>query len=201
MTIADLAARKGALRRRAYERRNAQANKDAASAAALERFLELPAYRQAATVMWYLDIRSELRTRAALPAVLETSRTVVVPYCTVDTNGDNHLGLWRLESLDEMISGKWDILEPPRDRWAETGKTVAPEELDLIMVPGVAFSRNGARLGNGQGYYDRLLARVRQDTTLAAICYESQLFEGIPEGSYDVRMHCVVTETAVYPNC
>lgn len=186
------------LRRKAYDARNAQPDKDEVSRRAIAALIELPEYQQARTVMWYLDCRSELRTKAALPEALASGKRIVVPYCTTDENGENKLGLWWLESMDEMVVGKWKILEPPRERWGEDGKEVAPQELDFVMVPGVGFDREGGRLGNGQGYYDRLLESVRPDCPLVAPCYESQLMDRIVMGSHDVYMDKVVTEDGIY---
>jgi 5-formyltetrahydrofolate cyclo-ligase len=161
--------------------------------------LQLPEYQGACTVLWYLDCRSELRTKQALPAALVSGKRIVVPYCTVDDDGANKLGLWLLQSMEELVVGKWKILEPPRERWGEAGKEIPPDELDAVIVPGVAFSRGGARMGNGQGYYDRLLQRVRPECWLIGLCYESQLFEDLPVAPHDVFMDRIVTERAVYP--
>ncbi len=190
--------RKAAMRRQAYDARNAQPDKDEVSKKAIERFVALPEYQNAGTAMWYIDCRSELRTKFALPDALKSGKRIVVPYCTEDENGENKLGLWLLESMDEMVVGKWDILEPPRDRWGDADKEVPPEELDIVMVPGVGFDRAGGRMGNGQGYYDRLLERVRMDCALVAPCYECQLFDEIIVGPHDVYMDKVVTEANVY---
>jgi 5-formyltetrahydrofolate cyclo-ligase len=189
---------KAAMRRAAYDARNAQADKDRVSELAIARFLDLPEYQRAATAMWYIDCRSELRTRQALPAALGSGKRIVVPYCTVDEHGANKLGLWLLESMDELIVGKWKILEPARERWGEPGKEVPVAELDIVMVPGVGFSRDGGRMGNGQGYYDRLLTNVRADCPLVGLCYESQLFDDLVVSPHDVFMDRVVTENAVY---
>jgi 5-formyltetrahydrofolate cyclo-ligase len=189
---------KGAMRRRAYDARNAQSDKDQVSARALESLVRLPQYQSARTVLWYLDCRSELRTRHALPEALASDQRIVVPYCTVDDFGANRLGLWLLESFEELVVGKWKILEPPRERWGESGKEVQPEELDVVIVPGVGFSRDGGRMGNGQGYYDRLLARVRPDCVLIGLCYECQLFDELIVSPHDVFMDIVVTENTVY---
>jgi 5-formyltetrahydrofolate cyclo-ligase len=186
------------MRRAAYDARAAQPEKERVSDLAIAALMALPEYQAARTVLWYLDCRSELRTRQALPAALAGSQQIVVPYCTVDEAGANKLGLWRLESMDELIVGKWKILEPPRERWGEPGKEVPPEELDLVIVPGVAFSRVGGRMGNGQGYYDRLLANVRLDCPLVGLCYECQLFDDLVVSPHDVFMDKVVTERAVY---
>jgi len=190
---------KALMRRAAYDARNAQTDKDQISQTAVAKLVQLPEYRAAKTVLWYLDCRSELRTRYALPELLASGKRIVVPYCTVDEAGANKLGLWWLRSMDDLVVGKWKILEPPRDRWGEEGTEVEPEQLDLVVVPGVAFSRQGGRMGNGQGYYDRLLQHVRRDCPLIALCYECQLFDDLVTGPYDVFMDMVVTELAVYP--
>lgn len=193
-----LAERKAALRRRAYDARNAQENKDEVSDVIVGRFVALPEYAAAGTVMWYLDVRSEVRTRHRIADALAAGKRIVVPYCTIDERGANKLGLWHLAGMDELVVGKWKILEPPRERWGEPGKEVAPRELDLVMVPGVGFARDGARMGNGQGYYDRLLKAVRPDAPLIALAYECQMFPELVVGPHDVYMDKVVTEKAVY---
>lgn len=190
---------KGLMRRAAYDARATQPDKETVSAAATAALVQLPEYQQAQTVLWYLDCRSELRTKDVLPDAIASGKRIVVPYCTVDDFGANKLGLWWLQSMDELVVGKWKILEPPRERWGEAGKEIPPEELDLVVVPGVGFSRVGGRMGNGQGYYDRLLGRVRPDCPLIGLCYECQLFDNLIVSSHDVFMDKVVTEKAVYP--
>jgi 5-formyltetrahydrofolate cyclo-ligase len=196
--VDDVVERKARLRRQAYDARNAQDAKDDVSRSIVEQFLTLPEYAAARTVMWYLDVRSEVRTRHQIGAALAGGKTIVVPYCTVDERGANKLGLWRLTDMDELVVGKWKILEPPHERWGEPEKEVDPLALDLVMVPGVGFTREGARMGNGQGYYDRLLDRVRHDAPLVALAYECQMFPDLPVGPHYVYMDKVVTEKAVY---
>ena len=186
------------MRRAAYDARNAQTDKERSSEIAVAALMRLPEYERARTVLWYLDCRSELRTRQALPAALESGKRIVAPYCTVDDAGANKLGLWWLQNMDELVVGKWKILEPPRERWGEPGKEIPPEQLDAVIVPGVAFSRGGGRMGNGQGYYDRLLGRVRPDCPLIGLCYECQLFDDLIVGPHDVFMDKVVTERTAY---
>ncbi|MDQ4146745.1 MAG: 5-formyltetrahydrofolate cyclo-ligase [Pseudomonadota bacterium] len=190
--------RKAKMRRQAYDARNAQENKDELSKIIVEKFVNLPEYAKAKTVMWYIDARSEVRTRHSLGDALNSDKRIIVPYCTVDEQGQNKLGLWHLESMDELVVGKWKILEPPKERWGEPGKEVEPEDLDLIMVPGVGFDRRGGRMGNGQGYYDRLLERARPDSPLIALAFESQMFPEILVGPHDIFMDKVITEKAIY---
>lgn len=185
-------------RRRAYDARQAQTHKDELSRKICRRFVSLAEYQQAETVMWYLHCRSEVRTLPTLAEELQSGKRCVIPYCTQDEAGQNKLGLWLLEDFSELLPGTWGILEPPQSRWLEPAKQVQATELDLIMVPGVAFDNRGGRLGNGAGYYDRLLARVRDDAVLAGVCYESQLCDKVEMAAHDVYMDLIITERAVY---
>ena len=189
---------KQTLRRRAYDARTTVTNKATRSRQAIGRLLQLDSYQRATTILWYVDCRSELRTQWTLPKAIESGKQIVVPYCTVNEAKQPMLGLWRLTDLNELITASWNILAPPPERWQDAGRTVAATELDCVVVPGVAFSRQGVRLGNGQGYYDRLLAQVRRDCARIGLCYEAQLFADLPAEPHDVLMDLVVTEHQVY---
>ena len=185
-------------RRKAYDARNEQMDKDVMSRVICAQFVAHPIYQQAKTVMWYSHCRTEVRTQQALLGELATGKRTVIPYCTIDEQGHNKLGLWWLEDFAELEPGMWGILEPPQHRWGELEKEIPPEQIDCVMVPGVAFDRNGGRLGNGAGYYDRLLKSVRTDTVLIGVCFESQLFKQVVIEAHDVTMDFVMTEKALY---
>lgn len=188
-------------RQQAYQARNAQSDKEKLSRKICEKFIAQSSYQQAETIMWYLHCRSEVKTVSALLTEFNSSKRFVIPYCTKNPEGVNQLGLWLFEGLSELSAGTWGILEPEKSRWGEVGKEVLPKELDLIMVPGVAFDRNGGRLGNGAGYYDRLLQEVRVETILTGVCFESQICEKVFMEKHDVPMNNVITETNNYhPN-
>ncbi len=182
-----------------YKARDNQRNRQQLSQAICQTFVEQSAYQQAQWVMWYVHCRSEVRTLPALAQALSTQqKNFVVPYCTKDKQGERQLGLWWLESVDELMPGTWGILEPPKSRWHEKAKQVDPEQLDLIMVPGVAFDHLGGRLGNGAGYYDRLLSIVKPETVLTGVCFESQMLPEIEMQDHDVFMDYVITENRIY---
>ncbi len=182
----------------AYDARNAQADKDRVSEIAVASLMQLPEYQAAQTVLWYLDCRSELRTRHALPAALASGKRVIVPYCTVDDPGrtSSACGGWRAWMSWSSASGRF--WSRRASGGASRARRSQPEEIDLVVVPGVGFSREGGRMGNGQGYYDRLLERVRPDCPLVGLCYECQLFDDLIVDPHDVFMDKVVTERAVY---
>jgi 5-formyltetrahydrofolate cyclo-ligase len=182
------------IREQAHAARRALENKDELSARIMDRVLALPEYARAATVMFYIDVRAEVRTRQALPAALASGRTIVVPWC----NEHGELELLRLASMDELELGMYRILEPKPDLRNLREKQLAPEQLDLILVPGVAFDRRGGRTGHGKGYYDKLLQHARADAPLIGLAFECQLFPEIPMHEHDIFMDKVVTEAAVY---
>ena len=186
--------RKDALRKQAHANRNAQENKDELSRRIVGAFMSLPEYATAETVMFYIDVRSEVRTRHDLQLALESGKRVIVPWC----NAAGELELFRLKSMDELELGMYRILEPKQDLRGLPEKQVDVSELDLIMVPGVAFDRRGGRMGHGKGYYDKLLQHARLDTPLVALAFECQLFEEIPVAEHDIFMDRVITEDRVY---
>ena len=188
-----LAASKDALRLIAYTARKNQRHKQDISQQVCNTLIELPQYHAAQTVMWYLDTGTELRTRHVLPAVLASEKKIVIPYCV-----NKELRLWLLYSLDELVPGSYGILEPPKDRWREHARHMEIVELDVIVIPGLGFDRRGHRLGHGQGYYDKLLARADPQTLLVGLCYQSQVFNEIPVGPKDVNMHMLITEKHIY---
>ena len=191
-TLTDPQARKAAIREQARKNRIAQKNKDEVSRAICAKFTALPAYVAAKTVMWYVDAGSEVRTRHTLPAALAHGKRVVVPWCVVETNT---LELYLLEDMSELVEGAYKILEPKTELCSLPAKVVRPEELDLVMVPGTAFDPRGGRMGQGKGYYDRLLATARRDAPLVGMAFDCQVFDEIPVAPHDVFMDLVLTET------
>ncbi len=143
--------------------------------------------------MFYVDVRDEVRTRQALPAAITGDKRIVIPFCV-----DGELELFHLESMDELSVGMYKILEPRADLREVAAKRLQPQDLDLIMVPGVAFDKNGGRTGHGKGYYDKLLQHARPDCPLVALAFECQMFPEIPVQSHDIYMDKVVTENDVY---
>ncbi len=187
---------KNGQRRAGYDARNAQTDKDKLSRIICEKFISQEEYQNADTIMWYVHCRSEVQTQHALSQCLRSNKKIVVPYCTVNQQGEPCLGLWLLKDMRELIPATWGILEPD---WKQ-GKTrlFALSDIELIMVPGVAFDSKGGRLGNGVGYYDRLLSQLSPETFLTGICFQSQIMDQIEMEPHDVPMHRVITETEVY---
>jgi 5-formyltetrahydrofolate cyclo-ligase len=192
--VSDFRARKQALREQAHANRNAQLNKDELSKQICAKFMALPEYAAAKTVMFYIDVRSEVRTRHNLPDALASGKKIIVPWC----NEAGELELFHLANMDELSIGMYKILEPKPDLRKLPEKVVGPRDLDIVMVPGVAFDKRGARMGHGKGYYDKLLQHARPECPLIALAFECQFFPEIPTARHDIFMDKIITEAAVY---
>ncbi len=189
----DALRKKQQLRQGVAALRDAQKEADSLSRLIWDKLLELDHFARARTVMTYLDIGGEVRTRDYVPRLWQMGKRLVVPYCTA-----HELRLFLLENMEELAPGTWQILEPKPQWRKRPERCVEAAELDLIIVPGAAFDRKGDRLGLGKGYYDRLLRHVRPDAAKIALAFECQLVDEIPVLPHNVRMDMVITERAVY---
>jgi len=191
--LSALQEQKKQIREQAHANRKDQPDKESISEQICRTFMDLPEYAAAKTVMFYVDVRTEVRTRQSFPEALTHGKRVIVPYCV-----DGELELFHLENMDELSVGMYKILEPKVELRDQPGKRIDVKELDLVMVPGVAFDRNGARMGHGMGYYDKLLEHARPDAPLVALAFECQLFPEIPTQSHDIFMDKLITEKTIY---
>jgi|GEM_PF-1903589 len=101
--------------------------------------------------------------------------------------GDD-LEVCRYDSDEDLREGPFHVLEP-------TGKAIGKEELesiDVILVPGMLFDKEGRRLGRGKGYYDRLLATMKGKAHTIGVCYESQVVDELPVEEHDIRVEKVL---------
>ena len=185
--------RKHSIRSIALARRQAQPDKDRLSDTIMQRVVALPEFHRSTAVLFYVDVRSEVRTKCCLANALGSSRRVVIPYCVGD-----ELELFQLTSMDELDRGRFGILEPRSELRRRPGKQIATAAIELVLVPGVAFDRRGGRLGHGRGYYDRLLRQLRADAFKVGVAFDCQFVDSIPVEEHDIAMDCIVTETGIY---
>lgn len=185
--------KKEIIRTETHARRDVQSDREALSAIIFERVVELSDYSPARVVMCYVSFGSEVVTRQFLSRVWSDGKQLVVPYCAGD-----RLELFELQHFEELQPGALGILEPDRSLRGLADRRIAVEDLDFIVVPGLAFDRHGGRIGYGRGYYDRLLAEARPETAMVAVAFECQMIDEVPMGESDVRVDVIVTEKAVY---
>ncbi len=152
----------------------------------LNNLMAMPEIQKAHSVMIYLSFGSEVETFHILEELLKDGKEVYAP---VTDRKTCRMTAVRVENQADLKRGAYGVAEPGGNA------TIAPEKLDVILVPGLVFDRDGGRIGYGAGYYDRFLKKT---TALkAALCYELQLVEKAATDSWDERMDCVVTEREV----
>ena len=160
----------------------------AATAAARRRVLAYPLVRSAEMVAMYSALARELGT-AELADVM-WGRGQVLAYPRV-SRGKDRLTFHRVESRAELSPGTLGILEPSPD-----APVVPIERIDLFIVPGLAFDREGGRLGWGKGYYDAALAHNSRAPRIG-YGFECQLVDEVPRSEWDAPLTHVVTEVGV----
>jgi len=180
--------KKVSFRKKALKLRDAQENKDQLSREIFKKLYKLEAFINAKTVLIYLDINSEVRTRQELDLLLSLKKTIVVP-CV---NKEN-LELFHLENINELQKGSFGVLEPTKELRVDN-KIIKAQSIDFAIIPGVAFDRSGLRLGYGKGFYDKFLKRLRKDCLRVGIAFKSQVFDFIPSEEHDVSLDMIITQ-------
>jgi len=149
-----------------------------------ERLLALPELAGAGVVLTYAALPSELDPAIAIDTLRE--RGARIAYTRIEAPGV--LAMHEVADGTQLIPGPLSIRQPAVD-----APRVAPDEVDAVIVPGVAFDESGARLGYGGGYFDRLLPTLRDDCLRIGVAFDEQLLEEIPAEEHDAYVDVVVT--------
>lgn len=149
--------------------------------------LACDAYRKAHCIMGYLAFGKELSVDAVLLAALAEGKTVVVPLVTSATEMTPVV----LQNMHDFELDRYGIRSV-----RQPAVQIAPQAIDLVLVPGVAFDREGGRLGMGAGYYDRFLPQAKR-AVLMGVAYDCLLQGELPKDEYDVCMQLLASESGV----
>lgn len=158
----------------------------------INKLTALDVYNNSKTIFVYMSFGNEVKTLEFIKQMLVSNKRVVVSY----TDSKNTvLILSEIKNLEEdLIRNKFGYLEPVFEKI----RKVEPEEIDLIIAPGVVYDKSLNRIGYGKGYYDRILAKKRKDTKVVAIAYEFQVLDQVPTEDHDIKMDLIVTEENIY---
>jgi len=162
---------------------------DAKSRLIRDRLMTIDAFRQAQQserLMSFVSMPLEVDTTP-----LFTDCSMIVPCCEV-----NEIIPIRILSLDELeLSDSLKILEPKLSVRQDMSRHVLPEQIDVVLVPGLAFDRWGNRLGRGRGYYDRFLRRLPDSVLSIGLALDGMIREQIPHDANDCPVKMIVTES------
>ncbi len=156
------------------------------------RLLQLPQYQQAGSILGYMNFGSEFASELWLKQVLTEGKKLALPKVNRATR---QLDLYWVDNLEtQLVAGLWGIREPIAERCQRLNSL---NEVEFALLPGMAFSRNGARLGYGGGFYDKLLAKMSPLPTLVAAAFTLQLVEHIPQEATDIKVEWIITEQEI----
>ena len=165
---------------RAKKRAMTEAEIVAASQQLGERFRASEAYKNAASIYFYLPYNQEVRTEPMIVAALAEGKRIAVPKCY----SDEMKFLW-IESMEGIEPGYCNIPEPVFD------EPVADDTTALVLMPGLAFDPQGHRIGYGGGFYDKFLEAEPNHPTVA-LCYGFQMFDHLEVDAHDIPVDTVI---------
>jgi 5-formyltetrahydrofolate cyclo-ligase len=161
-----------------------------ASASVVEHLQACDDFQAAKTIALYMAIAGEVNLDLLFPECWKQKKRTCIPVF----NAEKRLyDLAEVDATTEFQAKHYGIREPIN------AKRIPPSEIDLMIVPGVAFDRSGNRLGRGGGYYDRLLDGYAG--SIIAVTFDFQIFETIPAADHDIPVRAIVTETKIINVC
>jgi len=183
----DLANEKAALRAQMKSRISAMTAEQMQrqSMAACRRIARLDAFINAGTVLVYAAVKGECDPALLAQTARRMGKRVAYPRCE-----GNELGLY-IGEAGGLVPGAFGIPEPDA-----ACQRIDIGEVDFAVIPGVAFDKQGGRLGRGKGYYDRLLEGA--GAVKAGLCFNEQLVDRVPMEAHDGRMDIIVAENGIY---
>ncbi len=156
----------------------------------MDRIVSYKPFTEIGTVMLFASFRSEVNTFPIIEKALQRGKRVALPRVN---RSERMLELYYIESMEQLETGYMGIKEPI----VSPERIALAEDMEIIVLPGVAFDEQGGRLGYGGGYYDRLLDSLRKAPLLVAVAYEEQIVDEIPVEQHDRRVQVIITDKRV----
>lgn len=177
--------------RKEYKKKRSALSKDnvvCMSEAIKKSLFDLNIYKNSSTIMSYVNFSSEVITEGIIKESIIQGKKIGIPISIPETR---QLLVSQLKDFDkELELSHYNILAPKEEYIRE----IEPKEIDLVLVPGVAFDRDGYRIGYGGGYYDRFLCKLNPKAVTIALAFSIQLIDKVPKGKYDLPMDYILTE-------
>ena len=185
----SISERKKGLRQKMLAMRRAlSANEPESRSSSLkENILSLPEYKNAKKIMAFLAMKGESNLDGFIRQALLDGKEVYIPVCLPE----RQMEAGRLIDMEHFEKGPLGLRNLPAGY-----EVTSPESLDLVLIPGLAVSQEGIRLGMGAGYYDRYLARVPFEKRVAAL-WDFQVIPDIPSEPFDQKIAKIVTDKSV----
>lgn len=154
-------------------------------------FLNSSHYQSATTILFYVSLPGEVDTHFLIQKALKSEKRVIVP---ITDRYSRNLVLSEIKKFPcELHRSTYGVMEPHPDFY----RYMSPSELDLIIMPGVAFDRHGHRIGFGGGYYDNFLKKVPASIPRIALAFQFQVLDTIPREIWDKKTQYLITEEGI----
>jgi 5-formyltetrahydrofolate cyclo-ligase len=150
-----------------------------------EQFWELPVIQKARSILFYASMPGEVDTLAMIEKAIFSGKRVALPI--VEQNKGKLIPTL-ISSMEDVHKGTYGIAEP----YLDPDKAIALEELDAVVVPGLAFDKQYNRLGRGAGYYDRFLSILPKTVSTVGLAFDFQLTESLPTEAHDMRLQQII---------
>ncbi len=162
-------------------------NKKDASEQIAKKLFSLDCYKNCESIFAYFSYPQEVSTRQIVEKAISDGKRLALPRC----ESEGKMSFYYTENDSVLESGKFKgILEPKK-----TCEKAEPNAKALMLVPALAFGKNGSRLGHGKGFYDRFLPFFNGETI--GLCFSRLLFDSLPENEFDRRVSLVITENEI----
>ncbi len=153
-----------------------------------EKLLEFANFLEAELALLYVRRASEMATDKILRISLAARKGIVLP---AFSESKHAISLFRINDLDaDLKKSSSDRMEPNPD----TCKKISLEDIDIAVIPGLAFDEKGGRIGFGEGFYNRLIAKLPETTRKIAIAFEEQIVEHVPMDSRKHNLDIIITD-------
>jgi len=154
-----------------------------------ERFFKLTEFKKAKTIMLYVSTEFEVDTKGMIDDALAMGKEIAVPYVIEDEK--RMVPSLIKDRVKDLAEGPYGIYQPLKSSY----KQLDPSRIELVAVPGLAFTREGVRLGRGGGYYDRFLKTLPNKTQRIGIAFDLQVYGELPHGQQDIPVKKLITES------
>lgn len=156
-----------------------------------EKIINSGVFAGAGLVLCYMDFKNEVKTGGIIRGALSSGKRIGLPLVYKD-GMDRRLLAYEIKDPDNDVrKGTLGILEPCSERLYK----INAGEIDLVIVPGVAFDIHRQRVGYGAGLYDRFLQNLRPGCMKVAIAFDIQIMDMVPAETHDIKMDAIITET------
>ncbi|WP_461205517.1 5-formyltetrahydrofolate cyclo-ligase [Clostridium sp. DL1XJH146] len=150
----------------------------------LKKLINSDIFKNSKIIFTYVSMQNEINTIDLIQNCFKNNKVVCVPKVNPK---EKVMNAYQIKSLSELTEGHFGVLEP------KEGNRIEPYKIDLAIFPGLAFDKEGYRIGYGGGYYDKYFSQNNITARKIALAYEFQIMNDIPSEKHDIAVNCIIT--------